>query len=130
CFKDNFQVMFFDDLVASPAEYLAQFCKFTGVSLPNGGIQIKPTPETEPIPRFPLLSSYSARIGLTLRRRQMYRALEIIRSMVRPLIFNLGAPQNKIEISALCRDAIRQYYRHEVLQVSELTDRDLTAWLA
>ena len=126
--KKQFLIMLFDDLKLSPEKYIADFCSFVGVAKPPDFSVLIPGPEIEPIPRFPILNDFAARAGMALRRRQMYKLLERLRGVVRPWIYNIGAPNYEVEMTALFKARLQRYYKDEIVNLERFFGRNLNSW--
>jgi len=129
CFsRDQIYISIFDDLEENANEYLKGILTWLDPTCDWKSLPTITRPHPELIPKYPVLNHLAANAGRLMRRAQLYSALSIVRSMLRPIIFSVGKPLANIDISESFQKHINEYYKDEIKLLSRITRRNLSGW--
>lgn len=126
--KEQFLFLFIEDLMANPDSTLAEIYRFLGVEQQRQSLAAKPFNSAN-APRFAWLHDFvrkphplKRRLGRLLSDEQKYRVANLL----------LSVNRRKTEYQPLKADserALRLLFEADVLDLQELTGRDLSSWL-
>jgi len=119
--RDNVKVILFDDLKVSNAKVMEDITQFLGLETFEYDLEGKKNPAK--LPKFPLLHSTIRKLGLI----DLGNAI-IPKIFLEKLKASIYTNKNLPKLTSEDRVALQKYFKEDIVNLSELINRDLTAW--
>jgi hypothetical protein len=130
--SSNVLVVFYDDLVSDPQNYINEITEFAGIrrfALDERRLNRVHSSDSMSNPRFPYLTAFAAETADWLKEHHFERFVAAVKSSKASAML-LGGGDRMPPLSTVTADSLRASLRPEIEALEALLNHDLSSWKA